>query len=120
MGTQRTSQKDVLEAVQAQTASIDALVAALSRDAIATTETQSPVAVSNDIAETEVSVDAAYLEHMTAKAADHATNKGETVILYARRNKAGETKLAYALQERFDTVVAKQPSCLGPMGSFKA
>jgi hypothetical protein len=63
-------------------------------------------------------VDDAYLAHMTAKAADHATVKDESVVLYARRNKAGETKLAYALAPRFNEVVAKQPSCLGSVGVF--
>ncbi len=123
MGSQRTSQKDVLNAIEAQTASIDALVNALTAKEIAapSNEGDTEGAVSTAaIAETEVPVDAAYLSHMTAKAADHATAKGQTVILYARRNKAGETKLAYALQERYDSVVSKQPSCIGPMGSFNA
>lgn len=121
MGTQRVSQKDVLSAIENQTASIDALVSALTASAIdkpVATEQNAPT--KEAISETDISVDDAYLQHMTAKAADHATAKGETVVLYARRNKANETKLAYALQERYDTVVSKQPSCLGPIGSFKA
>ena len=118
MGTSRTSNKDVLEALNA---GFDRLITALSADAIAAPSVPAAANVAAPaVGETEVAVDEAYLAHMTAKAADHATNKGSTVVLYARRNKAGETKLAYALKERFDTVVIKQPSCLGPMGSFKA
>ena len=66
-----------------------------------------------------VKVDSAYLAHMNAKAADHATAKGSEVVLYARQNQRGETKLAYALRDRFDEVVSKQPSCKGAVGSFQ-
>jgi hypothetical protein len=122
MGTQRTSNKDVLDAIQSQTASIDALVTALTAGALApaaaspsSTEQDAPVTE-----ETTVEVDGAYLSHMTEKAKAHAKDKGETVVLYARRNGRGETKLAYALQERYDSVVSKQPSCLGSQASFTA
>lgn len=66
-----------------------------------------------------VEVDAAYLSRMNEKAADHATAQGSEVVLYARLNKAKETKLAYALRERYDTQIAKQPSHIGPVGSFQ-
>lgn len=118
MGSQRTSNKDVLGAIEAQTASIDALINALTAGAIAPATVTEPSAPVTE--ETTVVVDEAYLAHMTVKAAEHATNKGETVVLYARKNKQGETKLAYALQERYDTVVSKQPSCLGSQASFNA
>ena len=70
-------------------------------------------------AQAKPEVDPAYLAHQSTKAAEHATNKGEEVVLYTRRNKAGECKVAYALRSRYDEVVSKQPSCIGPVGSFQ-
>jgi hypothetical protein len=67
----------------------------------------------------EVAIDEAYLAHMNAKAADHATCKGSEVVLYARKNKRAETKLAYALRERYDDVIVSQPSHIGAVGSFQ-
>ena len=46
--------------------------------------------------------------------------KGEEVVLYARKNKQGTTKLAYALRERYDDVISGQPSHIGAVGSFQA
>jgi len=110
---ERVSNKAILDSLES---GFDRLINALTANAIA------PVA--NAIAPTEVAkappVDPTYLAHMTAKAAEHATNKGEEVVLYTRRNKAGEAKLAYALRSRYDAVVAKQPSCTGAIGTFQA
>jgi hypothetical protein len=86
-----------------------------------------PAAQSGDDAEVistegieSVKVDDAYLTHQKAKAKAHAESKGENVVLYARKNKLGETKVAYALQERYDTQIAKQPSHLGAIETFSA
>jgi len=112
MGTARTSNKDILDALDS---GFDRLITALTANAVA-----APAAIAAPATpEGAVQVDEAYLAHMTVKAAEHATNKGEEVVLYARRNKAGETKLAYALRSRFDEVVAKQASCKGAVGSFQ-
>lgn len=116
MGASRTSNRDVLDAIEAQTASIDKLVNALTAGSIAT---QPAVQAGPTTNGGEIEVDEAYLQHMTVKAAEHATAKGEEVVLYARRNKANETKLAYALRPRYEDILSKQPSCLGPVGSFK-
>ncbi len=67
-----------------------------------------------------VEVDGAYLDHQKGKAQAHATAKGENVVLYARQNKQGEIKVAYALQERYDTQIARQPSHRGPIATFSA
>lgn len=112
MGTARASNKDILDALDA---GFDRLITALTANAVS-----APAAIAApSVPEGTVAVDEAYLSHMTLKAAEHATNKGEEVVLYARRNKAGETKLAYALRSRFDEVVAKQPSCKGAVASFQ-
>lgn len=68
---------------------------------------------------TSIKVDAAYQTHQNGKAQSHADTKGVEVVLYARKNKAGETKLAYALRNRYDEVVSKQPSHLGAVASFQ-
>jgi hypothetical protein len=114
MGASRTSNKDVLAAIEALTA---AITGGLINAAPAVASVGADDLPSN---EGSVNVDPAYLEHMTLKAATHATTKGEEVVLYARKNKLGETKLAYALRSRYDDVVAKQPSCKGAIASFQA
>lgn len=95
---------------------LDKLIAVLTATAMAAPA--APVA-QPEAETTELPVDAKYLAHQTEKAANHATAKGCEVVLYARKNKAGETKLAYALRDRYDEVITRQPSHLGAMGSFQ-
>jgi hypothetical protein len=119
MGNQRASIKDVLTAIEAQGDSIDRLITAITAQSIAAPAAPAAVVPTVEGGETPtVKVDEAYLSHMTAKAASHAATKGEEVVLYSRKNKGGEVKLAYALRSRYDDVVAKQPSCLGAIESF--
>lgn len=116
MGASRVSQKDVLDAIENQTASIDKLVTALTAGAIA----PAAPSVAQPITEGDapaIEVSEGYLARMTEKAANHATSKGCEVVLYARKNQRGETKLAYALRERFDTLTDK--GLIGPVGSFQ-
>ena len=118
MGTARASNKDILDALDA---GFDRLITALTANAVSPptylpkATSTSPAAPATDT----IKVDPEYLDHMNLKAAEHATNKGEEVVLYGRRNKAGEQKLAYALRSRFDEVVAKQPSCNGAIASYQ-
>ena len=98
MGASRTSNKDVLNAIEAMgTSIVDAL--------------QSLAAPPK--------VDEAYLAHMNLKAAAHATKQNAEVVLYSRRNKSNQTKLAYALRSRFEDTIKAQPSCLGVIGTYK-
>ncbi len=114
MATERTSNKAILDAIQSQTASIDKLVNALTSSAmpkaVATPVGDEPDAPSLEVAE-------GYLAKMTEKAANHATSKGCEVVLYARKNQRGETKLAYALRERYDTL--KDNGHIGAVGTFQ-
>jgi len=110
---ERTSNKEILVAIEGQTASIDKLVTALTQQVLPATREVPDAANGGDL-----EIDGKYLAHQNMKAADHATAKGSEVVLYARKNKRGETKLAYALRERYDTVIAGQPSHLGAVGSF--
>lgn len=113
MGASRTSLKDVMTAIDKQSQSIDALVTALTAGAIAPAA-DAPV-VNDDTPKVEVAE--GYLAKMTEKASAHATAKGSEVVLYARRNGRGETKLAYALRERFDTLTDR--GLIGPVGTFQ-
>lgn len=122
MTVSRTSIKDVMAAIEAasekQTTSIDKLIAVMTASAMTGAAPQMsetlPV-LDNAVPETppKVEVDAAYLTHQQGKAQLHATDKGEDVVVYARRNGRGETKVAYALLSRFQFTIEKQPSCLG-------
>ncbi len=111
MGASRTSNKDICD-------KLDTLIGIMTKQAMPA-EVTTPV-TEGDEPESNIAVDEAYLAHMTAKAADHATAKGEEVVLYARKNKQGTTKLAYALRERYDDVISGQPSHIGAVGSFQA
>ncbi len=117
MGTARTSNKDIAD-------KLDTLIDILTAQAMPVAETPAPsdpgpIRDEGGEAKSDIAVDEAYLAHMTAKAADHATAKGDEVVLYARKNKRAETKLAYALRERYDDVIVGQPSHLGAVGSFQ-
>jgi len=96
---------------------LDRLVNAMTAQAItAQPEAAAPEAPKEE--QTTIKADAAYVDLMSAKAQAHADTKAEPVVLYGRRNKGGETKIAYALQTRFDTQVSKQASCLGAIKLF--
>lgn len=117
MGASRTSNKDICD-------KLDTLIDIMTKQAMPAADPVVSTPVIEDDngleAESSVAVDEAYLAHMTAKAADHATAKGSEVVLYARKNKQGTTKLAYALRERYDDVISRQPSHIGAVGSFQA
>src|SRR5210317_572089 len=107
MTASRTSNKQILEAIEAQTSAITALAAAISGTPAASPE---PVATTSvdvaPVADKPVTprVKPEYLTHMKGKAQDHANNKGEEVVLYARVNGMGEHKLAYCLKPRWTSL----------------
>lgn len=112
MGAQRTSNKDLLEAINAQTESINALVNAL------TSQTAAPAAAAPatpavEVAEPEASpptandpirVDKGYRDHMVRKVSALVGSDGEPRVLYARRNGKGEIKLAFRKQSMWDSL----------------
>ena len=117
MAEKRVSNEQVLTAL---TDGFDRLIASLTAQAMPVADKADAAPDTTKGGDTEVvEVDDAYLTLMKGKAADHATAQGNEVVLYARLNKAKETKLAYALRERYDTQIAKQPSHIGPVGSFQ-
>ena len=98
MGTQRTSQKDVLNAINSLTDVITQLVANGANTPVsapaAAIVTSAPAPVNDG--EQTIDVDPAYVTRMEAKVADKCKD-GSDRILYARHNLRGETKLAYCL-----------------------
>lgn len=122
MGASRTSNKDVLNGIEDLAGKIDSLVNVLTQTAMQSATPAQPAATTvqpKADEETSVNVDPAYLAHMQGKAAAHATDKGQDVVLYSRRNKRGEVKLAYALLTRYESVIKKQPSYIGAHALYK-
>lgn len=110
MGNTRTSNKDIADR-------LDTLIDLLTKQAMPANEAAIPVLPVKAEPENNVDVDEAYLQHITAKAQGKADEVGEQYVVYARRNKAKQIKLAYALLSRFDSV-SKQPSCIGAIAEI--
>jgi len=101
----RTSNKQILDAI------LDLTVAIKGMAAPAVAPVATPVAIATPIevaaatapkAETPVKIDAAYLSHVSGgKALAYANKTGEQVVIYARRNGHGETKLAYCAASKW-------------------
>lgn len=109
MGTQRASNKDVLNAIEELTATITAMVKAQSQ----VITSPAPSVTSNTETATSVAVDGAYVEHMKGKVQAYATSKGEDAVLYSRKNGRGEVKLAYCLASKWVTL--KDRALIGPI-----
>ena len=108
MGTQRASNKDILEAINALTQAITAthvapapVVAAPAAVLPMSQERNKPAPVVEQAADTDVQVPESYLNLMTGKVQDACKADGLDRILYARRNLHGETKLAYCMASRW-------------------
>ncbi len=122
MGTQRASNKDVLDAIAKQGESIDKLINVLTAQSMPADETADTSPVEDKVKDkvTEgIKVNEAYLTHQKGKAQAHADSKDTEVVLYCRVNKAAETKLAYALRERYDDTIVNQPSHRGAIATFQ-
>lgn len=111
MGAARTSNKDIAN-------KLDTLIDLMTAAAQAPVVTP-PVATPTVAIESAPKVDAKYLAHMNVKAAAHATKQGVETVLYSRKNKSGQVKLAYALRPRFDASLKSQPSTLGVVGTYQ-
>ena len=96
MTTKRVSNEQLLAALTDLPAAIAAAMQA--------TTVAAPVATNvapEPTGETNIQVDAQYLNHMVEKVTTWAKDKGEDCILYARENVRGETKLAYCLASKW-------------------
>ena len=88
MGTQRASNKDILDAINALTQAI-------------TSTYVKPAPVVEQAPDTDVQVPESYLNLMSGKVEAACKADGLDRILYARRNLHGETKLAYCMASRW-------------------
>ena len=124
MGASRTSNKDILAAIEAQTDAISKLVSAISGTQAQPTPETGPRIVDTVVPEapankpSEVKVPSGYMTHQRSKAQDHANAKGEDVVLYARVNLAGEQKLAYCLKSRWTSL--RDKGLIGAVAQFNA
>ncbi|KKL46285.1 hypothetical protein LCGC14_2347110, partial [marine sediment metagenome] len=59
------------------------------------------------------SIDAAYLSHMTNKLQARSNDDGKDYVLYARVNKANQTKLAYCVADKWAGLTDKR--IIGPV-----
>ncbi len=119
MGTQRASNKDVLDAIAKQGESIDKLINVLTAQSMPVEAPVEDKTTEGKAKDPRIAVDDAYLTHQKGKAQAHADSKGTEVVLYCRVNKAAETKLAYALRERYDDTIVNQPSHRGAVATFQ-
>ena len=118
MGTQRASNKDILDAINALTQAITSTMVAPKQaapiaDLPVLTEGVTPAPDNNIHA-----VPKSYLQHMTAKVTSIAHDKGESHVIYLRRNGAGEQKLAYCKASNWTTL--KDRGIIGAVAMIEA
>ncbi len=104
----RVGNRQLLTAIEGMPAAIAAAIA----------ETTAPVAIATPADETvgndqTASVDAAYLSHMTAKLQARSNDDKQSYVLYARTNKANQTKLAYCVADKWSGLTDKR--IIGPV-----
>jgi hypothetical protein len=96
--SERTSNKQLMDAINALPAAIAAAIAAVPATAapVVATVPEAPKQAPT------VEVDESYKNHVLVEKVQPFANKhGETAVLYARRNGRGETKLAYCLASKW-------------------
>ena len=110
--TERTSNKQLLDAIEAMPAAIAAAITSVASGATPvatpTTEGSKP---------TNIGLDKKYEAHMALKVQDFANTKGESAVMYARRNGRGEVKLAYCLHSKWSNL--KDRGLIGAVSTFK-
>jgi hypothetical protein len=108
----RVSNKQILDAILGLTQAITAThVAAPAAPAAV------PVAPAAPVDTSGIKVGADYMANRKVAAQAHANTTGGEVVLYARRNLRGETKLAFAVAGRFATL--KDRGLIGPVASYQ-
>lgn len=119
MTATHTSNKQILEAIERQTQGIEALVAALSQNVTPQAQAPTPPVLTDSVAPERVNdadtikVDKKYRNHMMAKIQAKANDAGTAYMFYARKNLAGETKLAYCQADRWSKL--KDKGLIGPI-----
>ncbi len=100
MTATRTSNKQILDAIERLTDTIANAMVPQPQNQVSATPNEAPPMVEPNTT-SEITVDKSYLSHVEDKVATKCNDDGETRVLYARRNQRGETKLAYCLASRF-------------------
>lgn len=98
MGAARTSNKDILEAINGLTSAVMALVERQSQPLaapVAQPVAEQPAVLTPASAEPTVKVAPSYLAHTVSRVEAKVKAEGVDYVIYARRNQLGETKLAY-------------------------
>lgn len=111
MSNSRVSNKQILDAILGLTEAIKGQNVAPATPAPAVEVQKVPSESAN------ISVDKSYLANREEAAQAHANKVGGTVVLYARRNLRGDTKLAFAQESRFTTL--KDRGLVGPVAKFQ-
>jgi|10_taG_2_1085330.scaffolds.fasta_scaffold191087_2 hypothetical protein len=109
MTNSRVSNKQILDAILGLTEAIRGQNAVTSAPVIDTPEVPSEPS--------QIKVSKEYLGNRKVAAQAHANKVGGTVVLYARRNLSGETKLAFAQESRFTTL--KDRGLIGPVATYQ-
>ena len=107
--TKRVSNEQILQAILGLTEAIKAQVAA-----------PAPVVETPEVSQESTQipkVDEDYLANRKVAAQAHANKVGGTVVLYARRNLRGETKLAFAQEGRFTTL--RDKGLIGAVATYQ-
>ena len=108
MGTQRTSNKDIAD-------KLDTLISILTANAqaqVAAPVVETPKATPTN----DINIPEGYMNHMANKLSKLVALDGQKRVLYARRNQAGEVKLAYCLKSRWATL--KDGGLIGAVQEF--
>jgi len=111
MSDSRVSNKQILDAILGLTEAI--------KGQPVQSPTVEPVAVAATPVPSEpqaIKVTKDYLGNREIAAQAHANKVGGAVVLYARKNLRGETKLAFAQEGRFATL--KDKGLIGPVATF--
>jgi hypothetical protein len=115
MSNSRISNKQILDAILGLTEAIKSTHVA---PAPVAAPVEQPTAVSGTpMTDTPIKVTKEYLGNRKDAAQAHANKTGGTVVLYARRNLRGETKLAFAQEGRYTTL--KDRGLIGPVATYQ-
>lgn len=109
MSNSRVSNKQILDAILGLTEAIKGQQVAAPAPVVDAPEVPSEPA--------QIKVSKEYLGNRKVAAQAHANKVGGTVVLYARRNLRGETKLAFAQESRFTTL--KDKGLIGAVATYQ-
>ena len=112
--TERTSNKQLLDAIEGLPAAIATAIAGGSA-----TPSVAPVATAPSTPPSggeDIKMDKAYRAHMDLKVQAFATDKGEQTVMYIRKNVRGEHKIAYCLASKWTGL--KDRGLVGAVATF--